>query len=70
VNSVLELRVPQNAEKLFSGQTTDGLSNSAQLHRVNSHCCGLVLLRHFNPSPDVLVQLKRRRVDKTIGDET
>jgi hypothetical protein len=35
VNSVLILRVPQNARKLSSGLTTVGLSNSGQLHRVS-----------------------------------
>jgi hypothetical protein len=35
VNSVLNLRVPQNAGKISSGFTTDGLSSSAQLHRVS-----------------------------------
>jgi hypothetical protein len=35
VNSVLNLRVPQNAGKLSSGLTTGGLSNSAQLHAVS-----------------------------------
>jgi hypothetical protein len=35
VNSILNLRVPQNAGKLLSGLTTGGLSTSAQLHRVN-----------------------------------
>jgi hypothetical protein len=35
VNTVLNLRVPQNAEKLFSGLATGGLSSSAQLHRVS-----------------------------------
>jgi hypothetical protein len=34
VNSVLNLRVPLNAEKVSSGLTTYGLSSSAQLHRV------------------------------------
>jgi hypothetical protein len=32
VNSVLNFRVPQNAEKLSSGLTSGGLSSSAQLH--------------------------------------
>jgi hypothetical protein len=31
VNSVLNLRIPYNSGKLFSGLTTDGLSNSSQL---------------------------------------
>jgi hypothetical protein len=31
VNSVMNLRVPQNAGKLSSGQTTRHLSSSAQL---------------------------------------
>jgi hypothetical protein len=35
VNSVLNLRVPQNSGKLSSGLATDGLSSSAQLHRVS-----------------------------------
>jgi hypothetical protein len=35
VNSVLNLRVPQNTGKLLSGLTTGGLSSSAQLHRVS-----------------------------------
>jgi hypothetical protein len=35
VNSVLNLRVPQNAEKLSSVLTTLGLSSGAQLHRVS-----------------------------------
>jgi hypothetical protein len=35
VNSVLNLRFPQNAEKLTSGLTTGALSNSRQLHRVS-----------------------------------
>jgi hypothetical protein len=35
VNSVLNLRVPWNAEKLSSGLTSSGLSRSAQLHRVS-----------------------------------
>jgi hypothetical protein len=34
VNSVLNLRVPLNAGKLWSGLTTGGLSSSVQLHRV------------------------------------
>jgi hypothetical protein len=33
VKSVMNLRVPQNAGKLSSGLTTDGLSSSAQLHK-------------------------------------
>jgi hypothetical protein len=33
VNSVLNLRVPQNARKLSSGLATGGLSSSDQLHR-------------------------------------
>jgi hypothetical protein len=32
VNSVLNLRVPQNAGKLLSVQTTRDFSSSAQLH--------------------------------------
>jgi hypothetical protein len=35
VNSVLNLRVPKNAEKLSSGLTSSGLSGSAQLHIVS-----------------------------------
>jgi hypothetical protein len=35
VNSVLNFRVPRNAEKLSSGLTSSGLSSSAQLHRIN-----------------------------------
>jgi hypothetical protein len=35
VNSVLNLRVPQNAGKLSSGLTTASLLSSAQLHRVS-----------------------------------
>jgi hypothetical protein len=35
VNSVLNLRVPQNAAKLSSGLLTGGLSSGAQLHRVS-----------------------------------
>jgi hypothetical protein len=35
VNSVLNLRVPLNAVKLSSVQTTRDLSSSAQLHRVS-----------------------------------
>jgi hypothetical protein len=35
VNSVLNLRVPQNARKLSSDLTTGGLSSGAQLHRVS-----------------------------------
>jgi hypothetical protein len=35
VNSVLNLRVPQNARKVSSGLTSSGLSSSAQLHRVS-----------------------------------
>jgi hypothetical protein len=35
VNSVLNLRVPQNAGKLSSVQTTRDLSSSAQLHGVS-----------------------------------
>jgi hypothetical protein len=35
VNSVLNLRVPRNAGKLSSGQTSSGLSSSAQLHRAS-----------------------------------
>jgi hypothetical protein len=35
VNSVLNLRVPRNAGKIFSGLTSSGLSSSAQLHRVS-----------------------------------
>jgi hypothetical protein len=34
MNSVMNLRVPQNAGKLSSGCTTGGLLSSAQLHRV------------------------------------
>jgi hypothetical protein len=34
VNSVLNLRNPQNIGKLSSGLGTRGLSSSAQLHRV------------------------------------
>jgi hypothetical protein len=32
VNSVMNIRVPQNAGKLTSGFTNGGLSSSAQLH--------------------------------------
>jgi hypothetical protein len=35
VNSVMDLRVPYNSEKLLSGYTAGGLSCSAQLHRVS-----------------------------------
>jgi hypothetical protein len=35
VNSVLNLRVPRNAVKLSSVQTTRDLSSSAQLHGVS-----------------------------------
>jgi hypothetical protein len=35
VNSVLNIRVPQNAGKLSSVLTTGGLSSSAQLHGVS-----------------------------------
>jgi hypothetical protein len=35
VNSVLNMRVPQNAEKLSSVLTTGDFPSSAQLHRVN-----------------------------------
>jgi hypothetical protein len=35
VNKVMNLRVLQNAGKLSSGCTTDGLSSSAQLHTVS-----------------------------------
>jgi hypothetical protein len=35
VNSVLNLRVPQNAGKLWSGLTTGDHASSAQLHRVS-----------------------------------
>jgi hypothetical protein len=35
VNSVLNLRVPQNAVKLSGGLTTGGLSSIAQFHRVS-----------------------------------
>jgi hypothetical protein len=35
VNSVLNVRVPQNAVKLSSVQTTRDLSSSSQLHRVS-----------------------------------
>jgi hypothetical protein len=35
VNSVMNIRVPQNAGKLVSVLTTGGLTSSAQLHRVS-----------------------------------
>jgi hypothetical protein len=35
VNSVLNLRVPQNSGKLSSALTSRDLSSSAQLHRVS-----------------------------------
>jgi hypothetical protein len=35
VNSVMNLRVPQNAGKISSGYTTGGLSGNAQLHGVS-----------------------------------
>jgi hypothetical protein len=35
VNSVMNLRVPQNAGKLPSGCTAGGLSSGTQLHRVS-----------------------------------
>jgi hypothetical protein len=35
VNSVLNLRVPQNAGKLSSVQTTRDLSSSTQLHGIS-----------------------------------
>jgi hypothetical protein len=35
VIAVMNLRVPQNSEKVLSGYSTDGLSSSAQLHRVS-----------------------------------
>jgi hypothetical protein len=34
VNVVINLWVPQNAGKFLSGCTSNGLSDSAQLHRV------------------------------------
>jgi hypothetical protein len=34
VNAIMNLRVPENAGKLWSGFTTGGLSSSAQLHKV------------------------------------
>jgi hypothetical protein len=34
VNQLMNLRVPKNAGKLWSGYTFGGLSNSAQFHRV------------------------------------
>jgi hypothetical protein len=37
VNLVLNLRVPRNAGKLWSGLASSGLSSSAQLHRVSSN---------------------------------
>jgi hypothetical protein len=36
VNSVLNFRVPWNAEKLSSALTSSGLSSSSELHRVGS----------------------------------
>jgi hypothetical protein len=47
VNSVLNLRVPSNAGKLSSVQTTRDLSSSAQLHGVSYGVLwtGLVWLR-------------------------
>jgi hypothetical protein len=46
VNLVLNFRVPLNAGKLSSGLTTDGLSSSAQLHRVSYGtifiCCNML----------------------------
>jgi hypothetical protein len=36
VNTVMNLRVPQNAGKLPTGCTTCGLSSGTQLHRVSS----------------------------------
>jgi hypothetical protein len=44
VNSVLNLRVPKNAEKLLSGLTIDGLSSSDQLHRVSALVSQSVLI--------------------------
>jgi hypothetical protein len=35
VKAVMNLRVPQNAEKLSSGYTTGGLSSNTRLHRVS-----------------------------------
>jgi hypothetical protein len=52
VNSVINLRVSQNAGKLPSCLTTSGLSSSAQLHRVSLHvvsgriCCFSVYMFH------------------------
>jgi hypothetical protein len=34
-NAVMNLRLPQNAGKLWSDFTTGGLSSSTQLHRVS-----------------------------------
>jgi hypothetical protein len=38
VNAVTNLRVQYNAGKLWSGYITDGVSSSAQLHRVTVMC--------------------------------
>jgi hypothetical protein len=49
VNSVINLRVPQDAGKLSSGLRTGGLSSSAQLHRVTYLVSYSTLLQiHFN----------------------
>jgi hypothetical protein len=47
VNSVMNLRVKQNAGKLWSGFTTGGLSSSAQLRRVSYHKFLRILLYLF-----------------------
>jgi hypothetical protein len=38
VNTVMNLRFPQNAGKFLSGCTTGGFSQSTQLHGVKPHC--------------------------------
>jgi hypothetical protein len=35
MNSVLNLRIPRNAGKLWSGLTSSGLSTSVQLHTIS-----------------------------------
>jgi hypothetical protein len=35
VNTLMNLRVPLNSRKLFSGYTSGGLLSSVQLHRVS-----------------------------------
>jgi hypothetical protein len=63
VNVVMNLRVPQNAEKFLSGCPTGGLSRSAQLRRAS-------YLVSMKVSPRQRIYLPKIHVDLTVRAAT